>query len=712
MLNIMKGYTMKYTKTTLRELSARYRTVLKKCFLLNALALGLIAPSGANAALTADDLNQIANSISTGYVEAPNIADYLYDKDGDGSKDTAIDGSLATVDDSWYSFDLSDGTQGNAGTTVTNTDTRYQFTAEDGSSTVYDASSSTVDASKYSWTSTGGSTTALTDADIGATALAQTGYTYTDYNGDTKQISNGKPQAENYTFTNSAGENDSLKNYIDAEGTLTLPASEVSFAATAVAHYDTDNTNYNASYATWQDDETAYLTATGKLDNDIEKLAEVKQNFSADEDALASAKGLRDTAQSSLNTVNSQYTADKTAADAYADSLGKAVDTKADGRITASLEEGGAVKNAIDNVITNAKDYTDTTVSDAINDVMDTAEQVFAEKQAWVDNTLGINSAEEDAVKKAYSGTTYLGSSESLAGADIALDKAIATNADGIAANKAAIIQEVTDRNTAISAAITQEVTDRDAAIKAATTMEATAGNNYEAGSSVISAIKSIDANMGKIHGLVTDASATTTATGKAYAGNLAVGTTVEDHLVALDGAIGDMRDFASSNNYATSTNVAANLTALDGQVKTNADGIAANKAAIGTTSNGTYVSSANTVGQNINALDTALGDVRSDMATTQAHNNARFAQINNRIDKLEDTMEKGLAANNALAGLVPLDHTHKTQISAALGGYKSNQALAVGAFHYLNSRTLLNAGAAYGGNSSVSYKVGVTFGF
>ena len=116
--------------------------------------------------------------------------------------------------------------------------------------------------------------------------------------------------------------------------------------------------------------------------------------------------------------------------------------------------------------------------------------------------------------------------------------------------------------------------------------------------------------------------------------------------------------------------------------------------------------------GQSAGTLAGYLTNQAAGAAQTQASNEAQFAKLSSKINKLETKMEKGLAANNALAGLVPLDHVHKTQISAAMGGYKNNQALAVGAFHYLNDRTLLNAGAAYGGNDSVSYKVGVTFGF
>jgi len=96
---------------------------------------------------------------------------------------------------------------------------------------------------------------------------------------------------------------------------------------------------------------------------------------------------------------------------------------------------------------------------------------------------------------------------------------------------------------------------------------------------------------------------------------------------------------------------------------------------------------------------------IRAEMA-------AGFTRLDHKIDQLENKMEKGLAASAALAGLVPLSNEHKTQLSAAMGGYGSNTAVAVGAFHYVNDRTLLNLGGAYGGNTDFSYKVGVTFGF
>lgn len=112
------------------------------------------------------------------------------------------------------------------------------------------------------------------------------------------------------------------------------------------------------------------------------------------------------------------------------------------------------------------------------------------------------------------------------------------------------------------------------------------------------------------------------------------------------------------------------------------------------------------------NRATAAENAIRQDLQSTKVHYDTRFNQVENRINKLQNKMEKGLAANAALTGLTPLSIKHRAQLSAAIGGYGSNQALAVGAYYYVNERILLNAGAAYGGNSDISYKAGVTFGF
>ena len=55
------------------------------------------------------------------------------------------------------------------------------------------------------------------------------------------------------------------------------------------------------------------------------------------------------------------------------------------------------------------------------------AEAIFYEKQQWVDETLGISSADADAVKNAYAGTNYLKDATTLTDADKILDSTIKT---------------------------------------------------------------------------------------------------------------------------------------------------------------------------------------------------------------------------------------------------------------------------------------------
>lgn len=143
-----------------------------------------------------------------------------------------------------------------------------------------------------------------------------------------------------------------------------------------------------------------------------------------------------------------------------------------------------------------------------------------------------------------------------------------------------------------------------DKAVRDAINMGAVAGENYAAGTTVVDAVKSIDANMGKIHGLVASADATTTASGDDYHGNLAVGTTIEDHLVALDAAIGDMRGFGTNKNATNTESVAANLTALDSAI---GDVNYADEAAVDGSYLATSTGATTTVRGALDALDTAV---------------------------------------------------------------------------------------------------------
>ena len=184
--------------------------------------------------------------------------------------------------------------------------------------------------------------------------------------------------------------------------------------------------------------------------------------------------------------------------------------------------------------------------------------------------------------------------------------------------------------------------------------------------STVTKAIANMDATIGQIHGLAAKVGV------ENGGANLGQNTTVEEHLTSLAGSIGNRTHYTQQN----------------------------------------YIQNNQTVAQSLDNLDIAVGSMRRDFASAQIANEARFNDIEHNINHLENKMEKGLAANNALAALKPLSSTYKTQLSAAMGGYENNQAFAIGGFHYVTEKVLLNTGVAYGGNNSMSYNVGVTFGF
>lgn len=106
---------------------------------------------------------------------------------------------------------------------------------------------------------------------------------------------------------------------------------------------------------------------------------------------------------------------------------------------------------------------------------------------------------------------------------------------------------------------------------------------------------------------------------------------------------------------------------------------------------------------------------IQQKVTSTQNQVNSMQGQVNNlghKINNVERRMEQGLATVTALTALHPNPrHKGKTQISVGSGMYADNVAGAIGVFHYLNDRVMLNAGAAYGGDTSWAGNVGITIG-
>ncbi len=233
-------------------------------------------------------------------------------------------------------------------------------------------------------------------------------------------------------------------------------------------------------------------------------------------------------------------------------------------------------------------------------------------------------------------------------------------------------------------------------------------------------ALQGIDKTLGKIHGLV-DASgnvqSTTVPSTTGTGSNLARGTTVEDHLVSLDNAIGNRT--AMTNTMAveyTDAGIAGkDLSTALSQVASN----------IGTATTTTFngVAADATVNANIDAINTALGDVVPTMATTHyaagttnlsdavKSIDEKLYSLDNDVKSLKKDFQAGMAEMAALSALVPNARaTGDTQISFGTGAYEGHTAAALGGFHWINDNVMLNIGASWGNSSNAAYRAGITY--
>lgn len=237
-----------------------------------------------------------------------------------------------------------------------------------------------------------------------------------------------------------------------------------------------------------------------------------------------------------------------------------------------------------------------------------------------------------------------------------------------------------------------------------------------DAPETIVEAINNIDQSLGTIHGLADKL-------GGQHQGNLADGTTVEDHLTSLDSAIGNRDNYTNangSNNYLATAgaDISTAISEIASNIGTAED--------LGTAQNG--VSSSNTVNQNIAAVNTAIGNT-SKLANThyvsgaanltdavagldnQIHNlDSRYYQLSGDINDLRDDFNAGMTTMSAMTALVPNARaTGNTQLSFGTGMYEGETAMALGGFHWINDNVLLNVGAAWG-SADTAYRMGITY--
>ena len=722
---------------------------IKKNVLLSATALGLVFSFNANADTTITkeallaDLNDTTytdgsfdTSMGKKYVSGGDWSDeyaqYKFDSNNDGEADASLSGK--TIGDTSIDFtqeafqftdqngDTTDLSVKPAGLNTSDFDKAATvIAAEVGTSSHSGNNLSTTttvaqDTYSYMADTTGTGTPTLHTLTDNAPALTDFSKTITltgsQNHGDvvvTGDSDYGMPQQSDYTFTiikadntesgkiswvktgssytiNASVEGD-LDNSDDMKAALDKAKSEFqaysndvtafnNAKTTNAANFDTATSNYNTVNNAYTADAALQESITTNYDNYTTSYS------TADTNRTAANTALSDTfAQYTTDVGN--YTTAKAAVDAYDNSVSSAVDSRAQNQINESLKDGGAVKTAIQNKI-----------DEFVGNADEFREELSLADDATVSDALiALKGADETEASRAIA-------AEGVLQDNIDAEASRATAAEGVLQdNIDAEASRATAAETNLDKAIKAEVNRATGIEGDMANLEATYSGNLAAkGSTIAEHFAAVDTRMGKINNLF-DGSKVNSTTVKSTTGagsNLAKGTTVEDHLVSIDNAIGDRTNLGSKNasvNSEVKTSVAAGLKAA-GDAIGDAD-FSTTKYAVGATD-----------------LSSAIRQLDTSMAETQAHNDARFAAIDNRIDGLRKEMRQGLAATSALAGLVPLDNSYKTQLSMAMGGYEDKQAVALGGFHYIKDNIILNAGVAYGGSKSTAYKVGVTFGF
>ena len=95
-------------------------------------------------------------------------------------------------------------------------------------------------------------------------------------------------------------------------------------------------------------------------------------------------------------------------------------------------------------------------------------------------------------------------------------------------------------------------------------------------------------------------------------------------------------------------------------------------------------------------------------------YSEGQFKAVNSRIDSLDEKMKKGFASQAALSGLFQPYNVGKFNMSVAIGGFDSEQAMAFGSGYRFNENFALKAGIAsdLSGFDHVTYNIGANFEF
>lgn len=224
---------------------------------------------------------------------------------------------------------------------------------------------------------------------------------------------------------------------LDENGSVATPGAgtemETKFNE-AQAAYTADKAAVDAAVtdtgAKWATEQSNFAAAETVFNDDSAKITELDGFFAT----VGTATDAYAEAQAKQQVAKDAYAANDTllqaAKDVYNAPILETITNGANDAIDSALAQGGAIRSELDQKV-NQSD----------------AEAIFAEKQQWIDNTLGIESVKSDAVSDALTGE-IAGNETTFSGAINSIDNAVSKNTSDIAANKTAIESEVARAET------------------------------------------------------------------------------------------------------------------------------------------------------------------------------------------------------------------------------------------------------------------------
>ena len=374
------------------------------------------------------------------------------------------------VADTTYDYVKSDGTTA-TGIAYNSDPVLTDFTYKDVDGSTKSLQDGTPDISTYTGTTTASGDIVSTQTIAAGATASRDNYTYKNGAGETVTLGeNAQDMKEvvalDATYTGGASvdvvngtavefdgtlytvEDSGYVYHLSADGTKLVDDRNLDVTPTAGSALETEFNNmvaaYNADKANIGTAETT--TAANKVTEDA-NFAAADVVFRADSDKIDELDGYFATVGEATTKLAEAQAAKQLAADAYVANgeLYQAAKDVYDAPILETISNGA--KAEIDNALAD-----NGAIDVALDSMRDEAEYIFAEKQQWVDNTLGIESANSNAVADALTGE-IAGAETTFSGAINAIDDAvsknttdIATNATNIAANKTAIEEEVANR--------------------------------------------------------------------------------------------------------------------------------------------------------------------------------------------------------------------------------------------------------------------------